>query len=428
MKIKDNFSYPIHNSQPSKISGVLTSRLIFICLVRIDNIDERGIYQDLIREFLRNGYNVTIVCPLERITRLKTRVLKYDNLEILQVSTLNVQKCGIIEKGFSILTLNFLFKRAINRYINNICFDLILYTTPPITLVKLYSWLKSKKNGSKTYLLLKDIFPQNAVDLGYLKSGGLIHRYFSNSEKKLYQVSDKIGCISQANVEYIQTRFPEYKNRLEVNPNCVDISRLPNVSASKREIRLNWGIPINSTVFLFGGNLGRPQGTEFLLEIISNCKNNIPGAFFLIVGDGTDYKMLEKWFKLNNPLNAKLIRHIDKSDFDSLTYSCDVGLILLRKEFTIPNFPSRLLTYLESRLPILALTDIASDLGITAENNHFGKWALYGDLDNSLNQISFFTSEYNTRILYGNNGFDFLLKNYNSFLSYKLINGFVKTV
>jgi glycosyltransferase involved in cell wall biosynthesis len=336
-------------------------KLIFICLIRIDSLEERGIYHDLLREFVKNGYDVTIVCPVERITGLSTRLITNSKVTILQVRTLRIQKCNVLEKGLSTLTLNLLFKKAIKKHIKNLNFDLILYSTPPITLVNLIFWFKSKHN-SKTYLLLKDIFPQNAVDMGYFKHGSFLHRYFSSEEKKLYQISDKIGCMSPANVEYILKRFPGLINKIEVNPNSLDLTRIPNIKEKKVQIRSRWNIPHQATVFLYGGNLGKPQGSEFLLEIINNSLNHIPNAYFLIVGDGTDYEKLRDWFKLNNPINAQLLKKIPKYQFDSLSKSCDVGLILLRKEFTIPNFPSRLLTYLENKIPILAVTDVVSDV------------------------------------------------------------------
>ena len=91
------------------------------------------------------------------------------------------------------------------NYFADIKFDLILYSTPPITFYKAIEYVK-KRDGAKTYLLLKDIFPQNAVDLGMMsKTGlkGLIYKYFRKKEKKLYAISDKIGCMSQANVDYV---------------------------------------------------------------------------------------------------------------------------------------------------------------------------------------------------------------------------------
>ncbi len=399
-------------------------KLIFICLVRIDSLDERGIYQDLLREFLLNGYDVTVICPLERKTGLGTRILTSPNTTILQVRTLNIQKCNIVEKGFSIISLNFLFKKALRKYIDNLSFDLILYTTPPITLVDLISWLKTI-NKAKTYLLLKDIFPQNAVDMGYLKFGGLIHRYFANTEKELYQISDRIGCISKANVDYLIKYFPNVISKIEVNPNSIDLTRIPKLVENRKEIRMKLGIPFDSIVFLFGGNLGKPQGTEYLLELINNCVELVPRAYFLIIGDGTDFSKLSNWFRFKNPINAQLIKKLSKNEFDSLAGSCDVGLVLLRKEFTIPNFPSRLLTYLESKLPILAITDTVSDVGKTAVDNNFGKWSEYGDLDTALGNIIFFANEAELRRLMGHNGFQFMQANYSTTLSFKLINDFL---
>lgn len=401
------------NTEPKK--------LIFLSLIRIDNLKDRGIYHDLLREFVNNGYDVTVVCPVERSTNISTRILKSPKFTILQVKTLNIQKCNVLEKGLSTISLNFLFKRAIIKYIENHKFDVILYSTPPITLINLIYWLKYK-NDAKTYLLLKDIFPQNAVDLGYFKDGSFLHRYFSMVEKKLYRISDKIGCMSPANVDYLAQRFPEFCNKLEVNPNCIDLTLIPVINETKEQIRTRWDIPLDATVFLYGGNLGKPQGVEFLLEIIKACKNKEPNAYFLIVGDGTDFGKLSDWFKINKPSNAKILQKLPKYDFDSLAFSCDVGLILLRKEFTIPNFPSRLLTYLENKLPVLAMTDFISDVGVIAEKNDFGKWVLYGNLEESIKQIIFLNYETDHRHKLGVNGFTFLHKNFSSVNSFKIIN------
>lgn len=124
-------------------------------------------------------------------------------ITILRISTGNITgNIGIFEKGISTLTIDLKFKKAIKKYYGDIKFDLILYPTPPITLVNTIKFVK-KKTKAKTYLLLKDIFPQNAVDLGMMGTKGvkgLIYRHFRNKEKKLYRISDFIGCMSPANV------------------------------------------------------------------------------------------------------------------------------------------------------------------------------------------------------------------------------------
>ena len=388
--------------------------------MQIETLNERGIYHDLLREFVKNGHEVTIVCPVERRTKLPTRILYEEGVTILQVRTLNIQKTSILEKGIATITLIHFLKRAINKYFNDKIFDLILYATPPITLTNLVSWLKHKHNA-KTYLLLKDIFPQNAIDLKILKKESFLHRYFKNKEKLLYKLSDKIGCMSPANQTYILKQNPELSGTVEVNPNSLDLNRINRKRKERSEVDNKLDLPSDAIVFLYGGNLGKPQGIDFLTQIISEANSNNKNAFFLIIGDGTEYSKLFKWFTDNKPVNAKLIKHLPKSDFDEIAACCDVGIILLRKEFTIPNFPSRLLTYLENKMPVLAITDNVSDIGPISENNNFGKWCLFGNNEEVTKEISFFIDNEELRKQMGINGFEFMLKEYNTKISHNKI-------
>jgi glycosyltransferase involved in cell wall biosynthesis len=367
--------------------------ILFISLVQINSLEDRGIYHDLLRVFHKAGHHITIICPVERRAKLPTRLISKEGINILHVKTLNVQKTNIIEKGIATVSLNFLFKRAIKKYLGYKRFDLLLYTTPPITLTSLISYLK-KKNKAKTYLLLKDIFPQNAVDMGMIKAGGLLHKYFNWQEKKLYRLSDRIGCMSPANVAYLKSHHPEI---------------------SRRKLE---DIPENKVLFLYGGNLGKPQGISFLLKIISVASATTPDAFFVIVGDGTEFTRLNGWFKDHKPSNASLIKYIPREEYNQLASSCDIGLILLHPDFTIPNFPSRLLTYLEYKLPVFCLTDAVSDIGPIAEENNFGKWCLNGDLNRTIELVNFFTQNQEARIQMGRSGYDYLTRYYDVNLSY----------
>ena len=154
-----------------------------------------------------------------------------------------------------------IFKKAIREYFSNVKFDLVLYSTPPITLVSAVEYVK-KRDGAKTYLLLKDIFPQNAVDIGIMsKSGlkGLLYKHFRRQEKKLYRISDRIGCMSQANVDYVLKHNPEVDLKIiEVCPNSLDVIDKSVDVESRKQIREKYGIPLDKKVFVYGGNLGKP--------------------------------------------------------------------------------------------------------------------------------------------------------------------------
>jgi len=391
--------------------------VLFLTLVGINSIKERGIYQDLLRKFKSEGHQVTIVTPVERRKRINTNLSLKDGVNILQVKTLNITKTNVIEKGFGTLAIEYQYLAAVKKYLKHIKFDLVLYSTPPITLVKVIEYIK-KRDNAYAYLLLKDIFPQNAIDMKMMKPNSFLHRYFTKKEKVLYQISDTIGCMSPANVDFVLKHNPEIApTKVEVNPNSIESIEVNYTKVEKEAIRSKYGLPLDKKILVYGGNLGKPQGLNFLLETITSCNNQ--DAFFLIVGDGTEFSRIQNWFNTNSPQSAILLQRLPKHDYDVLLASCDVGLIFLHKDFLIPNFPSRLLSYLEMKMPIIAATDPNTDIGTIIEKNKCGYKANTGDLIQMQEKITQILSDNLEEM--GKNGFNLLMNEYLVGNSYKLI-------
>lgn len=379
------------------------------------DINKVGLYNDLMRKFRDSGHNVYIVTPLERRMHQPTTLSKDGGVNTLRVRSLNVQKTNVIEKGLGQVSLEFLFERAINKYFKDVKFDLILYSTPPITLIKAIDSAKKANPDAKSYLMLKDIFPQNAVDLGMLQTTGIkgiLYRSFRRKEKKMYALSDFIGCMSPANVQYVIRHNPE------INPDIVEIC--PNSFAvpegghedneSERvEIRKKYNLPIDKPIFIYGGNLGKPQGIPFLLECLKANKQR-EDCHFLVVGDGTEYPMIEEWVNKEKPRSVSLYKRLPKEDYDKLADACDIGLIFLDYRFTIPNYPSRLLPYLMNKKPILAVTDPNCDTGSIAVENGYGMWAPSNNVEAFSSMVDKMLASDLKRM--GDNGYQFYLNNY----------------
>ena len=383
-------------------------KILFLTLARIDSIEVQGIYPDLLRKFRDNGHEVTIVSPAERKYGNKTKYIQESGVRMLNVWTTNIQKTNIIEKGITTIFLEFYYYRAIKKHIIYKDIDLILYSTPPITFTYLIKRLQ-KASNAKTYLLLKDIFPQNAVDLNLLKCGGLLYKYFRKQEKTLYNISDHIGCMSQANLNYVLDKNPEInKNKLEVNPNSIDVKE--NVLKFDTDLYNKYNIPKNKVIFIFGGNLGIPQGIEYLKANIEYCKS-IKDAFFLIIGNGTEYNNLRNWIRFDGISNVLLIKELPKSEYDDIIKLSHVGLIFLNPLFTIPNFPSRILTYMQNSLPVICATDLVTDIGNIAAENNFGYQCLTSDFESFFDCVEKLLN-CDLRDNMGKNGLEFLKKEY----------------
>lgn len=345
--------------------------VLFLTMNVFTDIEMHNIYSDLMKEFIQHGHRPYIVTPREKKLGEKTELIDYPEYSLLKVQIGNTSNVSLIEKGISTVTLSSQFYHAVKNMLGHLQFGLILYSTPPITLATPIRRLK-KLFKCKTYLMLKDIFPQNAVDLGMFSQSSPIYKYFRLQEKKLYQVSDKIGCMSLANVEYVLKHNPEIpRDKIEICPNAIIPHELENRDGYRRAVRYKFGIPDNAVVYLYGGNLGKPQGIPFLIQCLSAMKNQ-EKCFFVICGSGSEYGLIEKYVEEEKPRNVRLINFLPKQEYDELVKGCDVGLIFLDYRFTIPNFPSRALSYMEYAMPMVVCTDQVSDLGQIAEENGFG--------------------------------------------------------
>lgn len=392
--------------------------VLFLTLVEIGSIESRGIYQDLLRKFRNEGHEVTIVSPVERRKRVPTHFKEEQGVSMLRVRTFNIQKANIVEKGIGTLAIEYQFLFAIKKFLSNKKFDLILYSTPPITFAKVIEYIKRRDDAS-SYLLLKDIFPQNAVDMGMLKPGGVLYKQFRKKERRLYQLSDTIGCMSPANVRFVKEHNPDLNPfKIEVNPNSIEPIIITYSIQDKIAIRTKYELPLDKKIFVYGGNLGKPQGLDFLIETIEHVHNE--NAYFLIVGDGTEFPKLLNWFIKYKPNNAKLLRKLGKDDYDKLLGSCDVGLIFLDKRFTIPNFPSRLLSYLEMKIPVIAATDPNTDIGDIIYEAGCGYKVLSGDLRKMKEVVEQLVSTDDLSKM-GQNGWDLLQDKYLVDNSYRLV-------
>lgn len=391
------------------------------------NVSASDIYTDLMRKFRDEGHEVYIIYPNERRTGLPTAIEVNNGVHCLGVRTLNVTKTSIIEKGVGQLLLEDLFMRAMNKYFSNVRFDLILYSTPPITFNKVIKAAKRRNPEAMTYLLLKDIFPQNAVDLGMMtKTGvrGMLYKMFRKKEKELYRISDYIGCMSPANVRFVLEHNPEVKaEKVEIAPNSYDVPSGDEETKSQRDeetksIREKYGLPTDKPIFIYGGNMGKPQGIPFLVECMRVVKDR-EDCHFVIVGDGTEYPKLEAFVNECRPKAVSVFRILPKEDYDRLADACDVGLIFLDYRFTIPNYPSRLLPYLMSRKPIIACTDPNCDTGALAEQNGYGFYCPSNSVEAFVKTIVRMLASDIRQM--GENGYQFFLDNYTTEHTFKAI-------
>ena len=395
--------------------------ILFLTIGSFNNLEAGSIHIDVVKTLARKGHMIYVACtnPQQDVERIVME--QCQGVNILRIKTRSVKKnTNLVRKGLATILLERAFINAIKQCLSDVKFDLVLYHTPPVTFEKVVRFIK-KRDRAASYLLLKDIFPQNAIDLGMMSKQGLkgmVYRFFRKKEKNLYLASDYIGCMSPANVKFLlENNSYLSPERVEVAPNSVELKET-GLDASqarakqkieRKYIRSKYNIPKDKPVFIYGGNLGKPQGVEYLISCLDAVKNR-NDCIFVIVGNGSEFPKIQQWYEQHRCEAVPVMHSLPKNDYDMLARSCDVGLIFLDHRFTIPNYPSRLLSYLVAKMPVLCATDPNTDIGRIAEENGYGYWCESVKTEDFIALVDKMLRSDLTAM--GNRGFDFLCNNY----------------
>ncbi len=360
------------------------------------------IYADLLNALVARGHAITVLAGTSQ-PKDESRIHAENGCEIIYFNIPNQFGVNKFKKGLIQLWIEPKMICQLLRHLQGRHFDAVVYPTPPVTLANVVEFCR-REFGARTYLMLKDIFPQNAVDLGMMRRKGILHRYFCALERRLYRLSDHIGCMSPANLEYMWCHLPAgERGKLELFPNTIHIS--PSTAAPGRQ---SDGV----TRFLFGGNLGKPQAIDFLLNCLLRLRSE-KRAHVDIIGAGSESPRIQRFLKEHHIDNAEFSEHLPREEYARRVMDSDVGLVLLSHDFTIPNYPSRILSYMQQKKMILAATDEVTDVRQLIERDaRCGLWCSSADESAFVDKVRFICRHRKFVQECGENGYAYLRANF----------------
>lgn len=329
---------------------------------------------DLGVELRRRGNQVFVLTPSELVSESLTTSIE-DNLFIARVKAGKIKGANKTLRAMKEIQLSTnLWRRAKNFLYENQC-DLILFYSPSIFFGPLVSKLKSLW-GCPAYLVLRDIFPEWAVDAGILRRG-LIYRFFRRMETHQYKTADLIAVQSPGNLEYFARAFPRNQFRLKVLYNW---TLLTEIDLPHTNWRPRLGLE-NKLVFVYGGNIGVAQDIDNLLRLAVRLAQRT-NIHFLLVGSGSEVARLNNSIAAQGLRNIQLLPAVSQNEYLSMISEFDVGLISLDARLKTHNIPGKLLSYLYWGLPVLASVNPGNDLFDLLNRNRAGICLVNGDHEN----------------------------------------------
>ncbi|MCE0493785.1 glycosyltransferase family 4 protein [Vibrio salinus] len=333
---------------------------------------------ELALELKSNGHEPVILTPGHKAqSRLVVDFI--DDIEVWRFRSNPTRSGNKLKRAITESLLSVNAYLAISKKVATRPFDLYINYSPTIFFGPLIRLLKHRFGGY-CYLVLRDMFPQWAIDEGLLRKGSLITKYFQFFELFNYKTADCIGVMSDANKRFFQEQYPQFDN-VKVLYNWTSLEPYRENISDEDDIRTQLSLE-NKIIFFYGGNIGHAQDMGNLLRLVNSMKNH-PDAHFLFVGQGDEVDLVVEAKDRLNLDNLTYLPSVSQSKYQSILSQVDVGLFSLAKTHKAHNFPGKLLGYMCQSIPILGSINSGNDLVRFIRDEQAGYVYVNGD-DSSL--------------------------------------------
>jgi len=321
--------------------------------------------RDLAREFARQGHALTVLLPTPD-QQAPWALEQMDGVQVLRLKAPRTKDIGYVRRTLGELVMPFAMLREYRKSPLAIeQWDGVVWYAPSIFHGPLASALK-KSSGSKGYLIVRDIFPEWAVDMG-LMGRGLPYRFFDAVARYQYSVANVIGVQTPGNRGYFDKWRLQPGRQLEVLQNWLDKPALASCPTRVNETPL-----AGRKVFVYAGNMGIAQGMDILLDLAEQLCSRIDVGF-LFVGRGSDAARLKDSAKDRKLDNVLFFDEIHPDEIPDLYAQCSAGIVALDPRHKSHNIPGKFLTYMQSGLPVLANINAGNDLAQMIRDEQVGQ-------------------------------------------------------
>jgi len=332
--------------------------------------------RDLVRELADQGHDPTVIVPAAWLTE-PWKIERTGQITILRVRTPQTKDVPYVRRTINEMRLPYALLHGMKAAgVPLGGWDGVIWYSPTIFLGPIVKRIR-QVSGCRSYLILRDIFPEWAVDMG-LMSRGLPYRFFKWIEKSQYAVADTIGVQCEANLAYLRHWAAQPGRKLEVLENW--LSHAP-INGCRIDISTT---PLaGRTIFVYTGNMGVAQGMDVFLEMVARMRNR-QDIGFLFVGRGSEAARYAAEAERQGLDNVLFYDEIEPNEIPALLAQCHVAMLALDPRHTSHNIPGKFLSYMQAGLPVLARINPGNDLETLIRKYNVGRVSTGGDAEELL--------------------------------------------
>jgi len=328
--------------------------------------------RDLSREFMRQGHETTMLVATPELD-VPYRIDDLDGVTVARLKSPKTKDVNYVRRMAGEFLMPFAMMRNLRRSpLAHRQYDAVIWYSPTIFLGPIVRWLKRRSN-MPSYLIIRDIFPQWAADMGLI-SRGPVFQLLDQVANYQYRSADVIGVQTPGNLAFFdgfRAKHPD--RRIEVLQNWLadapDSGASIDVAASKLAGR---------RIFVYAGNMGVAQQMDKLVDLAVALRGR-DDIGFLFVGRGSEAQRLRTLAAERCPDNTLFADEIHPDEIPGLYHQCHVGMISLDSRHQTHNIPGKFLTYMQAGLPVLASINSGNDLQAMVEARGVGRISVQPD-------------------------------------------------
>ncbi|MDO1514304.1 glycosyltransferase family 4 protein [Maribacter confluentis] len=288
------------------------------------------------------------------------------NLEDIQITRgnyVNYNKNNFFSRIYGVFSTSWKMMRLMKKHIP--ANSEILMVTNPLILFVLSSFYIRKKSWN-IKLLVHDVFPENLIIAGVLKSNtSIVYKLLRSIFKKAYLKMDTLIVLGR-DMKKLFLEKTKGASKITIIENWAD-----TVNIQKNDL------PNTIPNFLFAGNLGRLQGLDVLLNALLATKNY--NYTFTFIGSGAVEKSISDFISSHALNHVQKLGWLPREQQNEFMAKATIGVISLTEHMFGLGVPSKCYNLLAAGKPILYIGDPGSEIHQLISEHNIGWFAQAGN-------------------------------------------------
>jgi glycosyltransferase involved in cell wall biosynthesis len=265
----------------------------------------------------------------------------------------------------------------------------LVLSNPPI--LPLVAWVNYRLRGVPYAYLVYDVYPDMAVELGYLKRGRVVSRAWDRLMRPVYRDADRVVVPGESMERHLTEKLEDD----DFDPDCIEV--IPNWEdddfiqpRAKEDNDFAWeNDTVEKFTLLYSGNVGRFHELETAIDAIARLESRgREDSQLLVIGDGARKEELQGEVQRRNIDNVRFLPFQPLERLPETLTCGDASLVGIKPEMEGMCVSSKLYSSLAAGMPIMAVVGADDEVARVVREHDCGRCVPPGDAETAADVLA----------------------------------------